>query len=192
MKKVVLLLIVLSLLLYGCQQVEVPCDTDEECIPEEPLVGVKYICVKNVCMTRPLGNPATEFCLDKGYITESRIQVDGGQYSLCKFPDGNECEEWMYFRDECSPGRVTVKIDNLRFMPEELNVKTGTTVTWENFEDKPHQIINEQVGDYSKADMFDSERIEQGGEFSYTFDEKGEYKYSCLIHPNMKGKIIVS
>jgi heat shock protein HslJ len=33
-----------------------------------------------------------------------RTDADGGQYGVCIFADGSECEEWAFFRDECQPG----------------------------------------------------------------------------------------
>ena len=199
MKKAILFITLLSLAIFltSCAEKEIPCTIDEECIPAEPLVGVKYICVEGICRTRPLGNPATEHCLDNNFTTESRQQLDGGMYTLCKFPDGTECEEWMFYNRECVPGMITIKIDQLRFIPEELHVKAGTTVTWKNFENKPHQVMNDQFKEYSMGDLFDSERLESievtgTHEYSYTFNDPGEYKYHCHIHPSMKGKIVVS
>jgi len=193
-----ILAVLLLIFLTGCVEEEQVCITDEDCIPADSLVGVKYICVDGLCKTRPLGNPATEFCLENGFITESRQQLDGGVYSLCKFPDGTECEEWMFFNRQCVPGDIKIKIDQLRFIPEELHLKAGTTVTWENYENEPHQVMNDPTKDYVMGDLFDSERLESidvkegPHEFSYTFNEPGEYKYHCHIHTDMKGKIIVS
>lgn len=48
-----------------------------------------------------LANPAAINCLDKGGQSEIRTAEDGGQYGVCKFSDGSECEEWAFFRDEC-------------------------------------------------------------------------------------------
>jgi len=33
------------------------CETDEDCIPAEPLVGARYVCENGVCKTKPFGNP---------------------------------------------------------------------------------------------------------------------------------------
>jgi putative hemolysin len=49
-------------------------------------------------------NPASQFCVDKGYQLEIRTAADGGQTGYCLFPDGTECEEWAYHRNECGPG----------------------------------------------------------------------------------------
>jgi parallel beta-helix repeat protein len=43
-------------------------------------------------------NPAAEFCVKCGYKSEIRTDPQGGQYGVCVFPDGSECDEWDYFR----------------------------------------------------------------------------------------------
>jgi putative hemolysin len=50
-----------------------------------------------------LANPASVYCEDQGYVLEIRTGEDGGQYGVCIFPDGSECEEWAYYRGECAP-----------------------------------------------------------------------------------------
>ncbi|MBW2977338.1 DUF333 domain-containing protein [Candidatus Woesearchaeota archaeon] len=193
MKGIIFVIALLSLVLFiaGCEEQEKVCITDEDCIPEEPLIGVKYLCVEGICRTRPMGNPASEYCLENNFTTEGRTGKYGA-YSLCKFPDRTECEEWMFFNRECVPGMITIKMDQLRFTPEELHIKAGTRVIWKNLEDEPHQVMNDPVGDYAMGDLFDSQRLEQGMEHSFTFNEPGEYKYHCHIHQDMKAKIIVS
>ena len=46
-------------------------------------------------------NPASKHCVDQGYRLEIRDEANG-QVGYCIFPDGSECEEWAYFRGECS------------------------------------------------------------------------------------------
>jgi len=43
-------------------------------------------------------NPAAEFCVKCGYRYEIRTDPQGGQYGVCVFPDGSECDEWAYYR----------------------------------------------------------------------------------------------
>jgi putative hemolysin len=50
-----------------------------------------------------LANPASVYCEDQGYTLEMRVD-ENGQYGVCIFPDGSECEEWAFYRGECSPG----------------------------------------------------------------------------------------
>lgn len=47
-----------------------------------------------------LPNPASVYCADQGYTLEMR-EGEGGQYGVCIFPDGTECDEWAFMRGEC-------------------------------------------------------------------------------------------
>lgn len=49
-----------------------------------------------------LPNPASKYCVDQGYELEIRTDESGNQYGVCIFPDGSECEEWKFFRGECT------------------------------------------------------------------------------------------
>ena len=50
-----------------------------------------------------LPNPASKYCEAQGNRSEIRTADDGSQTGYCIFPDGNECDEWAYFRGECGP-----------------------------------------------------------------------------------------
>jgi putative hemolysin len=51
-----------------------------------------------------LPNPASVNCEQKGGKVDMRQDSTGGVAGFCVFPDGSECDEWAYFRDECKPG----------------------------------------------------------------------------------------
>ena len=51
-----------------------------------------------------LANPAAVYCSEQGYTVEIRTDAEGGQYGVCIFPDGSECDTWAFYRGECSPG----------------------------------------------------------------------------------------
>ena len=48
-------------------------------------------------------NAASVYCEEQGYRSEIRTASDGSQTGYCIFPDGSECDEWMYYRGECGP-----------------------------------------------------------------------------------------
>lgn len=50
-----------------------------------------------------MANPASVYCEEQGGQLEMRENAQG-TYGVCIFPDGSKCEEWAYFREECSPG----------------------------------------------------------------------------------------
>jgi putative hemolysin len=48
-------------------------------------------------------NPASVYCEQNGYELEIRTAPDGSQSGICVFLDGSTCDEWTYYRGECSP-----------------------------------------------------------------------------------------
>jgi putative hemolysin len=48
-----------------------------------------------------LANPASMYCNAAGYEEETRTDSNGGQYGVCIFPDGTECDSWEFFGGEC-------------------------------------------------------------------------------------------
>jgi len=99
------------------------------------------------------------------------------------------------------PAAVSVEIKNLQFVPGNIEITAGTTVTWINLDAVDHDVTSgvSVVGRKSrgmKQTRFPDEKFASGmfGEnksFSVTFDEKGEYDYYCNIHPFMVGKVLV-
>lgn len=49
-------------------------------------------------------NPASAYCEEQGGVVETREDEDGGQYGVCVFDDGSECEEWAFYNGDCEPG----------------------------------------------------------------------------------------
>ncbi len=49
-----------------------------------------------------IANPASSNCLVNGGRLDIRTSEDGGQVGYCIFKNGSECEEWAYYRGECS------------------------------------------------------------------------------------------
>jgi plastocyanin len=81
-------------------------------------------------------------------------------------------------------GKAEVKIDNFSFSPAALKVKPGTQITWTNGDDIPHTVV-------SDGQAFKSKVLGTGEKFTFTADKPGTYSYSCSIHPNMTGKVVV-
>ena len=57
-------------------------------------------------------NPASVHCEEQGYTLEMRTDENGGQYGVCVFPDGSECEEWAFYRGECKPVSASKAIED--------------------------------------------------------------------------------
>jgi hypothetical protein len=50
-----------------------------------------------------LPNPASVYCEEQGGTLEIR-RNESGEFGVCIFADGSQCEEWAFFRGECTPG----------------------------------------------------------------------------------------
>jgi plastocyanin len=84
-----------------------------------------------------------------------------------------------------SSDKYQIKIDNFSFAPQTLTVPAGTTVTWVNQDDVPHNIVSSE-GKTLKSPVLDTD-----AKFSYKFTTVGSYPYYCGIHPKMTGKVVV-
>ena len=49
-----------------------------------------------------IANPASVHCEENGYALEIRTAADGSQVGICKATNGKECEEWAFFRGNCT------------------------------------------------------------------------------------------
>jgi plastocyanin len=81
---------------------------------------------------------------------------------------------------------VTVTIENFAFIPKEVDITAGTTVTWQNADDVPHTATSK--GD---VQVFDSGPLDTDDKFSFTFNQPGTYAYYCKVHPHMTGVVVV-
>ena len=79
-----------------------------------------------------------------------------------------------------------VAIRNFSFSPANLQVSTGTTVTWTNDDRAPHTVT------FRDSSLKSSGVLNQGDTFSYTFTKAGVYTYYCDLHQSMTGQVTVT
>jgi plastocyanin len=98
----------------------------------------------------------------------------------------------------------TVVTMSLKFMPTDITVTVGDTVTWQNGETIGHTITSGAWGEVNEATglrgtqtpdgMFDhklSAKGQEGDTFSFTFEQAGEFPYYCQPHLTMNAMVIV-
>jgi len=76
------------------------------------------------------------------------------------------------------------------FIPAEISIGVGETVTWSNDDTAAHTVTGGNAAD-GPSGVFDSSLFMAGTEFSWTFDEAGTFEYFCMVHPWMVGSVIV-
>jgi len=83
-------------------------------------------------------------------------------------------------------GANQVGMKDLQFVPKDITVKAGETITWINQESVPHNVVNAQEGEQPRSELFD-----EGGTYQFTPQRPGRISYVCTIHPGMEGTITV-
>jgi plastocyanin len=90
-------------------------------------------------------------------------------------------------KPQASGDAVTVDIKDIKFVPHDVTVKAGTTITWTNSDQVPHTVT--KTG--GPGGEFDSGNVAPGDTFELTADVKGTVKYVCEIHPGQDGTFTV-
>lgn len=83
-----------------------------------------------------------------------------------------------------APGAADPNND-LSFDPPQINVPTGSIVSWTNADSIQHTVTSDEQG------LFDAGPISPGDTFDNVFDSAGEFSYHCAIHPFMTGVVMV-
>ncbi|MDP6533922.1 MAG: cupredoxin domain-containing protein [Candidatus Poseidoniia archaeon] len=94
----------------------------------------------------------------------------------------------LWAGDNILSGEEEVHIDiaDSSYTPEEIEIAPGTIVFWHNNEESVHTVTADDGS-------FDSGDIAPYNEWSYTFEDVGDFSYSCDYHGSMgmTGEIIV-
>ena len=85
------------------------------------------------------------------------------------------------FAEETSKTHI-IEIRDLKFIPNEINVRTGDVVQWKNQDFIPHTAT-------ANNKKWNSELIDAKAKWKMTIGNETFENYFCLYHPGMKGKI---
>lgn len=86
-----------------------------------------------------------------------------------------------------SPGCETT---NECYIPSEVTTDVGSKVIWTNDDTAGHTVTSGTL-EGGPDGIFDSGLFMAGKTFSYKFEEAGKFPYFCIVHPWMKGTVIV-
>lgn len=83
---------------------------------------------------------------------------------------------------------VIVVMKDKYFSPKIITISKGQKVTWVNKGNMNHNVSSTNGG-------FNSGNISPGSKYSFTFTNKGSYRYRCTLHSvfgfGMTGKVII-
>ncbi|TFH04185.1 MAG: cell surface lipoprotein [Methanosarcina sp.] len=210
-KKLILLLVVLAVLVFGYlnwggnqgQEEDVLGDSGgsggsggtsgETQIPDDVQTPEEAITSEE--METPV---ETETFEDAGTPQETETAGEGGTSLETLTPGmGDEIEEEQTenVTDEeeavtvqpagTEPETYLVRLRNYLFIPSELEVNTGDIVVWRNFEESSVFTLSSEEG------LFEDKRLGYGNTLNYTFNETGSYNFNAREYPNMQMTITV-
>jgi plastocyanin len=79
-------------------------------------------------------------------------------------------------------GVTNIAIVDERFDPPSVIIDPGQTLTWTNQDHDAHSATSA---------IFDTGILSPGQSGNVTFTQPGAYPYQCVVHPEMKGEVIV-
>ena len=74
--------------------------------------------------------------------------------------------------------------------PEVINISAGTTIEWVNEDAAMHTATSGSPADGADG-AFDSQILNLGDTYEFTFTEVGNFEYYCILHPWMIGTVNV-
>jgi len=81
-----------------------------------------------------------------------------------------------------------VIIKDYKFIPQEITIKKGQTIRWENQEKRQyHTVWFEALGEEEPEDYLFPE-----DSYDRQFNQAGKFPYRCGPHPEMLGTVIVT
>ncbi|MDX1621331.1 MAG: plastocyanin/azurin family copper-binding protein [Nitriliruptorales bacterium] len=128
----------------------------------------------------------------KRWNTVGALVVAIAVLSGCTSDDQSSAQQ----SDPGSPMSVEISIENFEFMPDEIEVPVGSTITWTNQDDFAHTVTSGEPA--QQTGRFDEElgslgAHESSGKMaSVTVDEPGAISYFCRFHPRMTATVVVT
>ena len=130
------------------------------------------------------GDGKIAYVTNEGSNDVTVVDLTSGQTKT--IPVGNAPRKVVVQRATTSTAAAGARISiaNFAFVPPEITVAAGQSVTWSNDDGAPHGLTYK---DGAKG----TDLLLPGASFSRTFDKPGTYDYACSVHPYMTGKVVV-
>lgn len=202
-KKIILLLIALSVIISGCLSSEDEKDNGKK---DREASGSSGGSQRQREVRTPVGMQEetwtpekTETQEEMGTQEETGTQVDldtpeDAEISgMTNEPEMEQTEAWTGERGQAGaiqPGETVptshlVRLKNYLMIPSSLKINIGDTVVWRNYQESSVLTLT------SKERLFEDQRLVYGNTLEYTFNESGSYNFSVKGYPKMQTTITV-
>ncbi len=78
---------------------------------------------------------------------------------------------------------VEIGMKSLKFTPDKAKAKVGQSISFVWKENVAHNVV---------IDNTHKSKTQSKGAWTTKFDKAGTYKYTCTIHPGMKGELTIT
>lgn len=202
-KKIILLLIALSVIISGCLNSEEEKKNGKE---EWEAGGSLGGSQRQREVKTPIGMQEETWTTEKTepegetWTTdnkETQIELDTPEEKetseMLNEPEMEQTEAWIGERGQAGanqpvetvPTSHLVRLKNYIMIPSSLKINIGDTVVWRNYQESSVLTMT------SKEHLFKDQRLAYGNTLEYTFNESGSYNFSVKGYPKMQTTITV-
>lgn len=96
------------------------------------------------------------------------------------------------FRDLRNQKEVTIRMSEIKFLPQNIRISPNTKLTWINDDEIEHYVNTDSHPAHTYFLQQNSRALKKGESYQVTFIQAGIYPYHCSAHAsNMIGNILV-
>lgn len=202
-KKIILLLIALSVIISGCLSSEDEKDNGKK---DREASGSSGGSQRQREVRTPVGMQEETWTPEKTETQEemetpeetgTQVYLDTPEDAeisgMTNEPEMEQTEAWTGERGQAGaiqPGETVptshlVRLKNYLMIPSSLKINIGDTVVWRNYQESSVLTLT------SKERLFEDQRLVYGNTLEYTFNESGSYNFSVKGYPKMQTTITV-
>ena len=128
-------------------------------------------------MTRPLVALLGPAMLSFAFLAGCGSPSAGGANATPTIPAGTTVHVTVFATKSGHPDAL--------YVPDPIRVRVGQMIIWSNTDTDPHDVSADDGSFYSGP-------IGTGGSWQWKATKPGTYPYTCTLHPDMHGTIIVT
>lgn len=105
---------------------------------------------------------------------------------------GASCPAVLPLPPTPQPGITDVLMRNFAFVPAIVQIPVGESVRWTNLDVfSNHTVTSGNPNDADAGSIFDSGLLGANQSFTFQFNEPGQFRYFCRVHPTLMVNALV-